>query len=77
MKTIYRIERREMHKHKIISDIIGIDFISLELCNNKIRDYAEAWRKEANIIQHHAGESVVYFKTYYVEFTRLPSIRVQ
>jgi len=72
--TIYRIERCEIHPNRIKSDIIGIDFTNLTLCNDKIIDYAEAWRKEANRIQHNAGQSVVFFKNYRVEFTRLPSV---
>jgi hypothetical protein len=70
---IYKIERCEIHPNRIRSDIIGRDFTSLDECNQKIMDYAEAWRKEAWLIQHHAGQSVVFFKEYYVEFTRLPS----
>lgn len=53
---------------------IGQDFTNLTLCNAKIRDYAEAWRKEARLIQHHAGQTVVFFKDYRVAFTRLPSV---
>jgi len=38
--------------------------------NSKIKGYAEAWRRESTMIQHHAGQSVVFFPGYYVEFTR-------
>lgn len=72
--TIYRIERCEISSNRIRSEIVGIDFKNLSECNNKIIDYAEAFRKEANLIQHHAGQSVVFFKNYRIEYTRLPSI---
>jgi hypothetical protein len=71
--SVYRIERCEVYPNKLRSSIIGKDFTSLNECNQKIKDYAESWRKEASGIQHHAGQSVVFFKGYYVEFTRLPS----
>jgi len=74
--SIYKIERCEVHSNKIRSDVIGEAFTDLTLCNDKIRDYAEAQRKSANLIQHHAGQSVVFFKTYRVEYTRLPSIQL-
>lgn len=71
--SIYRIERCEIRPNRIRSEILDY-FIDLDRCNGKIRDYAEAWRKEARLIQHHAGQSVVFFKDYRVEFTRLPSV---
>ena len=76
MARIYRIERTVIHPKRIESSIVGPDFTNLTLCNDKIRDYAEAQRKSANLIQHHAGQSVVFFKTYRVEYTRLPSIQL-
>ena len=71
--SIYRIERREIYPDKIRSSIIGRNFTSLDECDQKIKDYAEAWRKEAWLIHHHDGQSKVFFDGYYVEFTRLSS----
>ena len=70
---VYRIERCEVHPNRIKSDLIVADFTDLNKCNGKIKDFAEAHRKEAKLIQHYPGQSVVFFKSYYVEFTRLPS----
>ena len=72
--TIYRIEILRIHENnKTLRDIIPIDYTNLQTCNSAIKDYAEAWRKEATLIQHHAGQSVVFLTNFRIEFTRLPS----
>lgn len=57
--------------NRAIPVIITPERTDLGYVNGKIKDYAEAWRKEASLVQHHAGQSVVFFKTHYVEFTRI------
>lgn len=75
MTTIYKIELTTINDENVITDksIVNIDFTSLSTCNNKIKDYAEVYRKSASFILHRPGQSVTFFKNYRMEFTRLPS----
>ena len=72
--TEYLIECRRIRKDNSIIDTIIFEPEKQDLwhINGKIKDYAEAWRKEAVLIHHHAGQSIIYFKSYRKEYTRTP-----
>ena len=78
---MYRIERTEYvfnadNEADVVSDeYLPVEFKDHEKADSKIVDYAEAWRKESTLIQHHAGQSVVYFPWGYVEFSRSHDIQ--
>lgn len=73
--TQYRIKRDAIWNDSFYNDSIILEFSSsLEEINIKIKDYAESWKSESNLIQHHAGQSVVYYDNHRVEYTRIPNI---
>jgi hypothetical protein len=72
---VYRIERAEITNIGAVDSCkIGREFKTLEECNGKIMDYAESHRKNAWKILHLPGQSIVFFKTFRIEFSRLPNI---
>lgn len=81
VNIMYRIERTEyVYNADDEADVIDNGFLPGEFSDHKkaeqkIIGYAEAWRKESTLIQHHAGQSVVYFPWGYVEFSRSHDIQ--
>jgi len=74
MKT-YKIEQRTIYTSSLPDEVSIINGrTSLYETNMAISSCANTWEHESNLIQHHAGQSVVFFNNKRIEFTRLPEI---
>jgi hypothetical protein len=75
MSRKYLVEKSVVkpNKGRVDTATLPTEFDTADAANSAIMRYAEAWRKEATSLLHRPGQSVVFFKGYYWEFTRVPA----
>jgi hypothetical protein len=73
---MYQVQRTQF-EYNAIGDpcltrdqLLSEEYGSPEDAHHAAVRFAEAWIKDAWLIQHHPGQSVMFFKWGYVEFTR-------
>ena len=70
---MYKIEKRTIYNNNMADEVVILDGSdSLLETASLILSYSTAWESESNLIQHHTGQSVVFFNNKRIEFTRIP-----